>query len=91
MENLKKHIGFITSWMQNEVSVEELEVQPMQIITNEIPTAQLTPAHTELKERIKLTEIVIAGESFTKMDAEKKKEFFEEYRWLISIDAQLGA
>ena len=91
MENLKKHIGFITSWMQNEVSVEELEVQPMQIITNEIPTAQLTPAHTELKTRIKMTEIAMSGKLFAKMSDIKKKEFFEEYRWLISLDAQLGA
>jgi len=87
-----KHIGFITSWMDIESTSEVQELAPLQTITagNE-NQSQLTPAHLELQFRIALTEKAISSKNFAKLEAKKKREFLEEYKWLISLNAQLGA
>jgi hypothetical protein len=81
-------VGFKTSWMQG-ADVAEIEVPaPIQNIANEQPV--LSPAHIELVTRLKLTETIITGKTFAKLSAEKKLGFLEEYKWLVSINAQLG-
>lgn len=88
---MKNSVGFVTSWMNDENSP-----QPMQKISNETNSSQniqsgLTPAHLELKARIKGVEIVMQGVEFAKKSVKKRKEFMDEFKWLVALDAQLGA
>ena len=90
MKNLK-HIGFVTSWMLNEVNSEVEEIQPIQEITNNVPTIELSPAHTELFARMEMVETIITGDKFAKLSKEQKINFLEELKWLTAINTQLGA
>ena len=85
---MKKHIGFITSWMENEGSAEIGTLEPIQAIQNN--TENLTPAHFEVRKRIELVEAVIFGEKFSTLSKEKKNNFIKELKWLVALNAQLG-
>lgn len=90
MKNLR-HIGFVTSWMLNEGESQVEELQPIQAIVNEVPTIQLSPAHSELILRMQMTEIVITGDKFIGLTKEQKFGFLDELKWLTALNAQLGA
>ncbi len=90
MKNLKR-VGFITSWMLNEGESQVEELQPIQAIVNEVPTIQLSPAHSELLTRMRMAETVITGEKFANLSKEQKFEFLDELKWLTALNAQLGA
>lgn len=90
MKNLR-HIGFITSWMLNEGDTQIEELQPIQAIVNEVPTIQLSPAHSELLTRMRMAETIITGDKFVGLTKEQKLEFLDELKWLTALNAQLGA
>lgn len=77
--------------MQNEAFAEVEELQPIQTIINNVPTVQLSPAHTELLERMQLAEMIITGDKFAELSKDKKIEFLAELKWLTALNAQLGA
>lgn len=89
MKNMKT-VGFVTSWMQNDVEEQETQnLDPIQQIVND-GNRCITNAHAELLARIHLTEAVIMGKAFIKFTKEKKMEFLEELKWLTSLNAQLS-
>lgn len=90
MKNMKT-VGFVTSWMQNDVEEQTAQnLEPIQQIVND-GNRCITNAHAELLSRIQLTEAVIMGKAFIKFTKEKKAEFLEELKWLTSLNAQLSA
>lgn len=84
---MRNRIGFATSWMKKEDSTV---IEQAEVINSNQPIG-VSPAHMELLGRIELTERVIAGENFSKIPTEKRKEWLDELKWLVSLNAQLVA
>lgn len=76
-------VGFKPSWMEKEEETKEA----VSNVQNEIG---VTPAHAELIQRATMVEHVLKSSQFARMSKAKKEEFVHEYRWLISLNAQLG-
>ena len=86
---MRNRIGFATSWMKKEDSTV---IEQIETVSNiQVAGTNISPAHIELLGRIEMTEQVITGESFSKIPSEKRREFLDELKWLVSINAQLGA
>jgi len=85
---MSKHIGFITSWMQNEAVSEVQELSPMQtLVAGNENQVQLSPAHIECKVRIAMVESAISAPTFAKLSKENKVELLDELKWLSIVES----
>lgn len=84
---MSKHIGFITSWMQNEEV--DTEIQKFNIAPNnamEVPQG-IQAAQIECRTRIAMVETLMTAPNFANATPDTKKEILDEYKWLIVVDS----
>ncbi len=86
--NKRLRIGF-KYWTNSEDDfiVESENVGSSNV--NNIGEIQVSPAHSEVIERLEMVERVILGKSFAKLAKKKKLEFLAEQVWLRNLNEQL--
>lgn len=97
-----KSVGFQLPWdfigenVETEIETDIAE-NPVILISNEKSSdagieidKPISKAHAEVKGRMLMTEAIITGETFSEMEADKKKEFIEELKFLTAVDAELS-
>ena len=90
---MRNKIGYKFSW-ENEDTIDILEIDKNVVFTNteEIQeTSCLTPAHNEVKSKIKIYKSILCGKTFHKFSQEKKQKTIEELEWLVALDLQLNS